>query len=84
MQPYEVSAGPTQTIVVYMSDDTGNEVDPYTLYQEVAADAAARAVHGQRIVSLASVPLRHSAAYLGREGSGYETKVAVAVVYTTG
>jgi hypothetical protein len=83
MQPNEFAAGPAQDIVVYLSDDTGSEVDPFNLYREIAADAAIRAARGQRIVSVASVPLRHSQAYMGREGSGYETKVAVAVVYAT-
>jgi hypothetical protein len=32
---------------------------------------------------MAAEPLRHAAAYLGREGSGYETKMAVAVVYAS-
>jgi hypothetical protein len=47
-----------------------------------AEDAAQGAVAGQRIVSIAALPIRHVQAYFGREGSGYETKVAVAVVYS--
>ena len=31
---------------------------------------------------MSSVPLRHAQAFLAREGSGYETKVAVTVVNT--
>jgi len=35
------------------------------------------------IVSLAATPLRHSQSFLGRQGSGYETKISVAVVYAS-
>jgi hypothetical protein len=30
---------------------------------------------------MASSPLRHAQSFMGREGSGYETKTSVAVVY---
>jgi hypothetical protein len=79
----EFSAGPSQTIVVYISDDTGVEIDPAAFYAAVAADAEARAASGWRIVSTAAVPVRHAGTFMGREGSGYETKVSVAVVYAT-
>ncbi len=82
MFPTEFIAGPNQTIVVYVSDDTGSEVDPTSLYAAIAGDAAQRSQKGERIVSMAAVPIRHSGAYLGRTGSGYETKLAVAVVYS--
>ena len=77
----EFSAGANQTIVVYLSADTSEEVDPLVLYRHIAEDAAARAGSGQRIVSMSSVPLRHAQGFIAREGSGYETKVAVTVVY---
>jgi hypothetical protein len=83
MPPNEFDAGNGQSIVVYVSPDTGSEIDPTAVYGDIAKDAARRAAAGQRIVSLAAVPTRHSAAFLGREGSGYETKFAVAVVYAT-
>ena len=79
----EFSAGANQTIVVYVSADTGEEVDPLALYGEIAEDAERRSGAGQRIVSVAAVPVRHAQAYMSRQGSGYETKLAVAVVYTT-
>ena len=82
MEPTEFDAGNGQSIVVYVSPDTGNEVDPMAIYAEIARDATRRATLGERIVSVAAVPTRHAAAFLGREGSGYETKVAVAVVYS--
>ena len=84
MQSNEFSAGAGQTIVVYVSDDTSDEVDPDTMYGEIAEDAAARLLNGQRLVSLAASPLRHAQSFMGREGSGYETKIAVAVVYSGG
>ena len=77
-------AGNGQTIAVYVSPDTGEEVDPTSVYAEIALDSAERASAGERIVSVAAVPLRHAGAFLGRTGSGYETKFAVAVVYARG
>jgi hypothetical protein len=79
----EFAAGAGQTIVVYVSDDTSNEVNPGALYGEIATDAAARLLKGQRIVSLAATPLRHAQAFMSRQGSGYETKISVAVVYAS-
>ena len=83
MTQSEFSAGPNQSIVVYISGDAGTEIDPAGLYQAIAQDAERRAASGWRIVSTAAVPVRHAGAFLGREGSGYETKVSVAVVYAT-
>jgi hypothetical protein len=83
MTQSEFNAGPNQKIVVYLSEDTGTEIDPTGLYGAIAQDAEARAASGWRIVSTAAVPVRHAGAFLGREGSGYETKVSVAVVYAT-
>ena len=83
METNEFAAGASQTIVVYVSNDTSNEIDPGSLYGEIAADAAARLLKGQRIVSLAATPLRHAQAFIGRQGSGYETKISVAVVYSS-
>lgn len=34
-----------------------------------------------RIVSMHVMPLRHSGVYVGRDGSGFETRAAVVVVY---
>ena len=81
MQRTEFQAGPNQAIVVYVSDDNANEIDPAQIFAEIAQDAQERAVGGWRIVSTAAVPTRHAQAFMGREGSGYETKAAVAVVY---
>jgi hypothetical protein len=80
MPAAEFNAGNGQSIVVYVSPDTGTEIDPTAIYGQIAADAAQRAAAGQRIVSVAAVPTRPSQARLAREGSGYETKFAVAVV----
>jgi hypothetical protein len=79
--PSAFDAGNGQTIVVYVSPDTGTEVNPAELYAAVARDAADRAAGGERIVSMSASPLRHSAVKLGREGSGYESKLCIAVVY---
>jgi hypothetical protein len=55
MTQTELSAGPNQKIVVYVSDDTGVEIDPAGLYGAIAQDAEARAASGWRIVSTAAV-----------------------------
>ena len=81
MTQTELSAGPNQKIVVYVSADTGVEIDPAAFYGAIAQDADARAASGWRIVSTAAVPVRHAGTFLGRDGSGYEMKVSVAVVY---
>jgi hypothetical protein len=81
MPPTEFDAGNGQSIVVYQSVDTGTEIDPAAMYSQIAQDARTRAAAGFRIVSLAAVPQRHAQVKLGREGSGFETKFTVAVVY---
>jgi hypothetical protein len=81
MQRSEFQAGPNQAIVVYSPADTGNEIDPVEVYSEVAADAAEWAAKGWHIVSTAATPTRHAQAFMGREGSGYDTKMSVIVVY---
>jgi hypothetical protein len=77
----EFEAGPDQLIVVYAPADMSAELDPMAIFSAVAADAAARAPAGLRILSMTSLPLRHAGAFMGQEGSGYQTKVALAVVY---
>ncbi len=67
--------------MVYVSPDTGSEIDPTSSYGEIGRAAEQRSAAGQRIVSVAAVPTRHAAAFFGREGSRSETKFAVAVVY---
>ncbi len=44
---------------------------------ELATDAADRSASGWRIVSTTAVTTRHAQAFMGREGSGYETKMSV-------
>jgi hypothetical protein len=77
----ELEAGPDHTIVLYQPADMSMELDPVGIFGAIAADAAARAPNGQRILSMTTMPLRHAGAWMGQEGSGYQTKVAVAVVY---
>jgi hypothetical protein len=81
MTPTEFDAGGGQTIAVYLSPDTGEQVDQDALFQEIAADSTERAGRGQRIVSVSMSPTRHSAVMFGREGSGYVSEMAITVVY---
>jgi hypothetical protein len=80
----EFKAGPDQTIVVYVSADDGMEVDIVALFGEIATDSMRRSLAGQRIVTMTSLPLRHAGQFLAKQGSGYETKVTVSVVYQNG
>jgi hypothetical protein len=81
IESVELPAGPDQAVVVYQPSDLSMELQPVAIFGEVARDAARRAGQGEWIVSLAVMPLRHAGTAFGQEGSGYETKTAVAVVY---
>jgi hypothetical protein len=81
MESDEFEAGPDHLIVVYRPEDSGAELDPAAVFAWVAQDATARAADGLRILSMTSMPLRHAGVAFGGQGSGFETKVAVAVVY---
>jgi hypothetical protein len=77
----EFQAGRYQRIVVYQPPDTGMELDAAAIYGDIAADAADRAGRGQVLISLTAQDLRHAGVLMGRQGSGYESKVAVVGVY---
>jgi hypothetical protein len=78
----ELPAGDGQLIVLYQPEDTGDEVAPLEVYTFIAEDAARlSAERGLRLLTMTSMPLRHSAVSMGREGSGYQSKVCVAVAY---
>lgn len=81
VEQQEFEAGPDQWLVVYVPADIGGELDPAKIYGHVAADAVKRAEDGQRIVSQHAMPLRHAGVYLGRQGSDFETRVAIVTVY---
>ena len=81
---HEFAAGPDQVIVVYQPADTSVEIDAGSIFAQVARDAATRGQNGLRILSMAVMPLRHAGTWLGNNGSGFETKVAVVVVYERG
>jgi hypothetical protein len=81
IEPIELTAGPDQMIVLYQPQDMGSEISPGLIFDWVARDAGIRAERGEWIVSMTVMPLRHAGTAFGQEGSGYETKTAVAVVY---
>ena len=74
-------AGPGRTIAVHVSDDSGEELDPFAFFASIARAAVARSANGDRLLSLASLPLRHTGVYFGRQSSGYESKAVVAALY---
>lgn len=81
MDMQEFEAGPDHLIVLYLPADVSNEIDPVAIFAGIAADAAGRADAGLRILSMTTMPLRHGGLWAGAEGSGYQTKTSVAVVY---
>ena len=81
MEPTEFDAGPGRKLVIFTPPDTGSEIDIDWTFGQVAADAAARASQGWQLLSLTVVPLRHSAAFIAREGSGYESKISVVALF---
>jgi hypothetical protein len=83
MESTEFKAGPDQMIVVYVSADNGMEVDIVALYAASATDSMRRSLAGQRIAAMTSIPVRHAGQFLAKQGSGYETKVTVTVVYAS-
>jgi len=81
MQSEEFEAGPDHVIVLYLPEDVGSEIDPVQIFGHVAEDAAARAASGLRMLSMTTMPLRHGGLWAGADGSGYQTKTSVAVLY---
>jgi hypothetical protein len=81
VETQEFPAGPDHLIVLYLPPDLGTEIDPAGIFAEIAADAAARASSGLRMLSMSTMPLRHGGLWAGAEGSGYQTKTSVAVLY---
>ena len=77
----EYPAGPDHVIVVYQPPDLGSEIDPANLLGWIAADARRPAKDGLRMLSMMSTPLRHAGTAFGNDGSGYQTKLAVTVLY---
>ena len=81
IEQQEFEAGPDHVLVVYRPPDISAEIDAVAIFEAIAADATARAANGQRILAMTSMPLRHAGTFMGQEGSGFQTKVAVAVTY---
>jgi hypothetical protein len=81
LEQTEYAAGPDHVLVVYYPPDLGTEVDPANLMGWIAADARARAAAGLRMLSLTSTPMRHAGTAFGNDGSGFQTKLAVTVLY---
>ena len=74
MEMLELEAGPDHVIVLYLPPDVSSEIDPVAIFSGIAADATVAAVQ-------TTMPLRHGGAWAGAEGSGYQTKTSVAVLY---
>jgi hypothetical protein len=84
MQTQVLMASEAQTIVVYVSNNAGEMVDPVTLWGDVAVDARDREARGWRIVSTTVMPMRQMGTagnILFQSGGQYVTQEAVVVVY---
>ena len=81
LEGIELDACPDHVIVLYRPQDIGGEVDSLSIFSAIAADARARASAGLRILSMTGMPLRHAGTAFGNDGSGYQTKAAIAVLY---
>jgi hypothetical protein len=84
MERFEYAAGDGQQVVLYVSDDRGAPLEPDALFGEVAADAAALAGRGWRIVSMATMPIRQMGTagnIFFQSGGQFATKAAIVVVY---
>jgi hypothetical protein len=81
IERHEIPVSPERLIVVYVPPDTGVEVEPVALFNLIAADAGLRSGGGWQLASLDTMNLRHAGLYLGRQGSGYETKFAIIALY---
>ena len=81
----EFHAGANQTIVVYVSAGHrrgSGPARPLSARSPRMPRAAPASASGSSRCRRS--PLRHAQAFMARQGSGYETKVAVTVVYATG
>ena len=82
---YEADAGDGQLIVVYMSHDYGEVVEPQALVNELAQDSVERLARGWYPRSVASMPLRQMGTagnILFQSGGQYVTQVALLVLYS--
>ena len=84
MERMEYSAGSSQKVVLYVSDDDGGPVDFDELLTAFARDASSLEAHGWRVVSTTVMPLRQTGTagnILFQSGGQYATKAALSVVY---
>lgn len=84
MHVQEFAVGQNRTIVLYVSGDVGEMVDPVALWSAIAVDAQERAGRGWELLSTAAMPLRQMGTagnILFQSGGQYSTQAAVAVVY---
>jgi hypothetical protein len=77
VERHEIPVSSDRLIVVYLPPDTSEEVDAVALYTLVATDAGRRASKGWQLASIDPLNLGHAGLFVGRGGSGYETKVAI-------
>jgi hypothetical protein len=80
----EYPAGDGQKIVVYVTEDVGQPLDPLGIFATVASDSAEEALAGWRIVSTAVLPLRQMGTagnIFFQSGGQFATRAGLAVFY---
>jgi hypothetical protein len=79
MQRRECEAGDGQIIELYEPEDLGGELYPGGIFAFIADAGSMARNRGVRILSMTSMALRETNAFMGK--GSYQTKAAVAVVY---
>jgi hypothetical protein len=80
----EYDAGPDQVIVLFVTEDYGEPLDPGEIFQAVADEARNRSTAGWRIVSVSTMPVRQMGTagnIFFQSGGQFASKAAVAVVF---
>ena len=84
MEKRDYPAGADQVITVFVTGDSGSQLDADEIFMAVAADAAERDQQGWRAVSMTAIPLRQTGTagnVLFQSGGQFATLAAVAVLY---
>jgi hypothetical protein len=80
----ELPAGESQMIVLYVNQDTAEQVEPGSLAHQLAQDAARLRAEGWELGSVASMPLRQMGTagnVVFQSGGQFATQVALIALY---
>jgi hypothetical protein len=80
----DLPAGEGQMIVLYVNEDTSEQIAPEQVAGYVAEDAARRLAEGWKLVSVGSMPIRQMGTagnVLFQSGGQFATQVGLIAVY---